>query len=281
MKWDMATQDFLSNEYFKLFSNQIYNNSGIFFSENNRSILESRLKERLRTTGLAELKEYYSLVTKDTEEMKRLLDSVTTNLTRFFRNINHFEIFENHVLPQLLEYKKQKNDYKIRIWSAGCATGEEPYSIAMVVKNWFPPMYKIHIVASDLSLKSLLKANEGFYPKNKIEGVSEKYLKLYFEEKSDGYQVKKEIKELIRFDYHNLKYDGGEQFFDVIFCRNVLIYFDEEAQKAVIHRFWKALNTYSFLFIGHSESLFGMNTPFKFLKTQWGTLYQKNIEGIE
>jgi chemotaxis protein methyltransferase CheR len=111
-----------------------------------------------------------------------------------------------------------------------------------------------------------------------MNGVPEKYLKRFFERKSNGYQVTEELKNLIRFDYHNLKFESGLTDLDVVFCRNVIIYFDETAQKSVIDKFYKAMNNHSYLFIGHSESLFGMNTKFEFLKTDWAVIYRKFVE---
>jgi chemotaxis protein methyltransferase CheR len=127
----------------------------------------------------------------------------------------------------------------------------------------------------------LRSSQEGYYPENKIEGVPAPYLSSCFEKKQNGYQVKEEIKSLIKFDYHNLKYDSGLHNVDIIFCRNVIIYFDEAAQKAVINRFWKIMSPHSYLFLGHSESLFGMNTSFEFVKTDWSIIYRKFTETPE
>jgi chemotaxis protein methyltransferase CheR len=269
-------ENYLSDQEFKLYSSLIYEQSGIHFSSMNRSVLESRLKERLKNTSLANVSQYYQLIMQNPEEMKILLDSVTTNLTRFFRNTAQFLAFENHVIPALLAYKAKTGDNQLRIWSAGCSTGEEPYSIAMVVKEKIPPYMNVEIIGSDISLKSLMTAKESFYPAQKVENIPENYLNKYFDKKRDGYQVKKEIQAMVRFDYHNLKNESGSRNVDVIFCRNVLIYFDAEAQESAVNRFYKAMTDFSFLFIGHSESLFGMKTQFKFMKTEWATLYQKN-----
>ena len=266
---------FLSEDEFKQFRDHIYNESGIHFSESNRTILESRLKERLRKTGVEAIESYYKKIRDDKEEMRTLLDTVTTNLTRFFRNNMHFQTLEHYVIPELVKYKQDKGNPKISVWSAGCSTGEEPYSIAMVLKDKVPSNFKISVVASDLSLKSLMTAKEGYYPDNKMSGVPEKYLQRFFERKDGGYQVKDELKNLIRFDYHNLKFESGLTDLDVVFCRNVIIYFDETAQKSVIEKFYRAMNNHSYLFIGHSESLFGMNTNFEFLKTDWAVIYRK------
>ncbi len=269
--------DVLNDADFELFRNVIYDESGITFSATNRSILDSRIKELLRTKNIATPREYYSLITKNTEEMKVMLDSVTTNLTRFFRNQPHFDALINYVIPHVIENKKEAGgvDKVIKIWSAGCSSGEEPYTIAMVLSEILPPPYTYQITASDISLKSILVAQKGFYGEGKVDGVPPNYLSKYFTKVDDGYQIKKEIQDKIKFDYHNLKNDSGIRNLDVIFCRNVLIYFDEPAQLAVINRFYNSMAAKSYLFIGHSESLFGMNTQFDFLKTQWACLYEK------
>jgi len=270
-------ENFLENSDFERFRSLIYEASGIHFSESNRVILESRLKDKLRNSEMKTPGEYYQLLTRNKEELMLLLDSVTTNLTRFFRNTAHFDTLEHYVFPELVKHKKTQGDKKIRIWSAGCSTGEEPYSIAMLAREILPPGFTVEIIASDLSLKSLMTAKEGFYPASRINGIPENYLNKYFHKKPEGFVVKEEIRNLIKFDYHNLKFDSGNSNLDIIFCRNVIIYFDEAAQEAVIQKFWKSLNSKSFLFIGHSESLFGMKTQFEFLKTDWACIYSKNL----
>ena len=127
--------DLLTDSDFDLFRKVIYDESGITFSSSNRSILDSRLKERLRETQLLHVQDYYKLIMSDKEEMKTMLDAVTTNLTRFFRNQPHFDAFINYVVPQIIQYKQGKPDTKVRVWSAGYPTGEEPYTIAMILKN--------------------------------------------------------------------------------------------------------------------------------------------------
>ncbi len=269
--------DFLTDNDFKLFSDLIYKSSGITFSATNRSILESRLKERLREKKLEKVSEYYNILIKDSEEQKTLLDLVTTNLTRFFRNQPHFDALQHYVIPELVKIKKAEGKNKISIWSAGCSTGEEPYTIAMVMKKHLPTGFTAEIMASDLSLKCLLVAKAGFYQEQKIAGIPDDYLKSYFNKVNEGYQVKSEIMQMVNFDYHNLKHDSKHTNFDLVFCRNVIIYFDDAAQRDVINRFWRAMSPKSFLFIGHSESLFGMDTKFEFLKTDWACFYKKDV----
>ncbi len=267
----------LNDEYFEKFKKTIYDESGITFSDTNRPILDSRIKEILREKKIESPAEYYSLILKDHEEMKRMLDSVTTNLTRFFRNQPHFDAFENYVIPHILEEKKKSGDRTVRVWSAGCSTGEEPYTIAMILKKILPMGYNFTIIASDISLKSLMVGQQGLYAENKIDGIPPEYLSQFFTKTEKGYQISKDIMSHVKFDYHNLKNEPGMRNFDVVFCRNVMIYFDEAAQRVVLNRFWESMANHSYLFIGHSESLFGMNTKFEFLKTDWACLYQKIV----
>ncbi len=268
--------DLLTDADFDKLRKLIYDQSGITFSDTNRSILDSRMKEMLREKQLANIDDYLKLVLSDKEEMKIMLDSVTTNLTRFFRNQPHFDALVNYVLPHVIENKKKTGDTTIRIWSAGCSTGEEPYTIAMLLQDKLPDPYTYEIKASDISLKSLMVGQQGFYPLPRITGIPREYLEKYFTQTDTGYQVKSELMNCVHFDYHNLRNESGTKNYDIVFCRNVLIYFDEAAQKSTIDRFYRSMADHSYLFIGHSESLFGMDTKFKFLKTDWACLYEKN-----
>jgi chemotaxis protein methyltransferase CheR len=269
----MAESDFLNDANFELYRALIYAESGITFTPTNRSILESRLKERLREKGVASVSTYLNTIKSDKEELKGFLDSITTNLTRFFRNQAHFDALEKYVIPEVMKIKKTPGT--IRIWSAGCSTGEEPYTISMLLSEILPKIWDFEILASDISLKCLMTAKEGFYADSRIVGIPDNYLAKYFDKVDGGYKIHQDVHSKIKFDYHNLKNDSGHRNFDIVFCRNVIIYFDEAAQTAVMGRFWDAMAPNSFLFIGHSESLFGMQTKFEFLKTEWATLYCK------
>lgn len=262
------------NRYQKL----IYSECGITFNATNRAILESRLKERLRTQQIETPDAYYAILTRDKEELKLFLDAVTTNLTRFFRNTAHFDALIHYVVPELVQMKhKTGQPPRIKVWSAGCSTGEEPYTIAMILKEILPAGFVPEILASDISLKCLMTGKQGFYPTAKMAGIPQNYIEKYFDKTENGYQAKQVLKDVIRFDYHNLMHAPNATNFDIVFCRNVLIYFDEAAQTGTIQHFWDAMNAHSYLFIGHSESLFGMKTKFEFVKTEWACLYRKNI----
>ncbi len=268
---------FLTDSNFKLFKDKIYHESGIHFSEINRPILESRIKERLRITNISTPETYFQFVISNKDELDTLLDAITTNLTNFFRNESHFKALDNIIIPEIASRKGSQNKKRLKIWSAGCSTGEEPYSVAIscLEKLPDPHNWQIQILASDISLKSLLIAKEGYYTSEKIVNVKPEYLEKYFDKLGNGYKVKDKIKSLIRFDFHNLKFDNGERDLDIVFCRNVIIYFDREAQIEVIQKFSLCSNEDMYLFIGHSESLFGMNTDFKFHKLGDACVYRK------
>ncbi|MDR2521602.1 MAG: protein-glutamate O-methyltransferase CheR [Spirochaetaceae bacterium] len=271
----MPDVSFFSDADFECYKKLIYKESGIVFTANNRSILEGRLRERLRQQKSVSVGDYFKAISADADELKRFLDAITTNLTSFFRNLPHFSALEKFVLPEIIAAKRPGSEPCLHIWSAGCSTGEEPYSIAMLLNEKLPAPWKFDIVASDLSLKCLMTAKEGFYAADRIVGIPDAYLEKYFDKLENGYKVKDSIKSKVRFDYHNLINLSTWRNFDVVFCRNVLIYFDEAVQTQVVNHFWNSMANKAFLYIGHSESLFAMNTKFEFVKTQWATLYKK------
>jgi chemotaxis protein methyltransferase CheR len=253
----------------------IYAASGISFEANNRSVLESRLRSRLRKLDIETLAAYIALVESDEGEMRALLDHVTTNLTRFFRNGAHMNMLRATVIPQLGKAGHVVSAGTVHAWSAGCSTGEEVYTIAMLFAEHLPPGIEYDVVGSDLSLSSVMTASSGFYPEGRMEGVPEPYLSKYFEKKRDGYQVVPEIKKRVRFDYSNLTHDSGLTGMDVILCRNVLIYFDAAAQEKVVSLLYAASMDPGYLFVGHSESLLGMTTDYEYLKTDDAVIYCK------
>ena len=267
--------NFLSDNEFNQFKDKIYKESGIHFSAVNRPILESRIKERCKITNIGSCNDYFQLINSNSNELMTLLDSVTTNLTKFFRNESQFVTLKENVLTEIIGRKKNK---RISIWSAGCSTGEEPYTIALVLLDVIGNFsgWDVKIIASDISLKSLMIAQKGEYSKERLENVSPQYLNKYFIKKDDNnYIANNELKNIIKFDYHNLNHEAEYRDLDIIFCRNVIIYFDREAQINVIKKFYKSLDDIGYLFIGHSESLFGMDTGFKFHKIGNSCVYRK------
>jgi len=271
-------ESLLTDREFQLFKEKIYEESGIHFSAINRPILETRLKEKLKQLGLSAPMNYWDLINRNKDELNALLDSVTTNLTKFFRNDSHFAALRQSVFPEILLRKTQNQNKKIKIWSAGCSTGEEAYSVLITLLEILRDFrdWKIVIIASDISLTSLMVAKKGIYSSERVENIDLPLKAKYFDKVDDNhYKVKPILQELIRFDYHNLKFDNGERDFDIILCRNVIIYFDKKAQEELIKKFFVCLNEEGYLFIGHSESLFGMNSGFKFHKIDEACIYRK------
>ncbi len=255
----------LSEHDFSMFRNLIYKECGICFNSINRSVLETRLVRALRTNNLSNLNEFYDLIASNNKALIEFLDDVTTNLTRFFRIEKHFEILKEDILPVLMKDKIAKGSRDITIWSAGCSTGEEPYSIAMTCLECKDlERFNIKIFASDISLKCLIKAKEGVYDASTVDSIPENLLAKYFDRVDSKYIVKKNVKNLITFDYHNLMHVGIQKNIDVILCRNVLIYFDESGRQQTERRFYDVLNNPGYLLIGHSEFLFGSNTNFSY-----------------
>jgi chemotaxis protein methyltransferase CheR len=266
----------ITQEEFERFRTLIYDESGISLSEQKKSLLASRLSKRLRDLGLETFSAYYDHVTNDSsqDEFTRLLDLVSTNKTDFFREQKHFDFLRDEILPKLATEKR------IRIWSSACSTGEEPYTIAMTlfdgVQN--PAQWDFKIMASDLSTRVLAKAVSGVYDEDRFRDVPPDTLKRHFlrgrGDSAGLFRVKPHLASMIQFRRLNLM-DG--QFpiktpLDLIFCRNVMIYFDRPTQETLVNKFYRYLKPGGHLFIGHSESLQWVTHPFKSLAP---TIYQK------
>ncbi|KKO18699.1 MAG: protein-glutamate O-methyltransferase [Candidatus Brocadia sp.] len=273
----------INDKEFGLFQRLIYNKSGINLTPAKKELLKSRLIKRLRERSLTSFKEYYQYVTEEDttgEELVSMLDCISTNLTEFFRESAHFDFLSENVLPVLLENKRKNREKKIRIWCAGCSTGEEPYSISMILSERIEQLSKwdIKILATDLSTRVLKKATQGIYAKERLRDIPLQMLNTYFKKEShnlkDCYQINDFLKGLIAFRRLNLTDEifpfKGQ--FDFIFCRNVMIYFDKQTQSELVSKFYKHLAPEGYLFIGHSESLAGTETRFRYVRP---TVYQK------
>ncbi len=273
----------INDKEFALFQQLIYDASGIFLTPAKKELLKSRLMKRLRQRSLTSFKEYYIYVTQEDttgEELISMLDCISTNLTEFFRELAHFNFLSEKAIPALLESKRKKHEKRIRIWSAGCSTGEEPYSISMILAECIQPRHEwdVKILATDLSTRVLKKAMEGIYTKDQLKGISLQLINTHFKKKSinnkEHYQIHDYLKDMIVFRRFNLT-DEVFPFkgqFDFIFCRNVMIYFDKQTQNELISKFHKYLVPDGYLFIGHSESLAGTNNKFRYVQP---TVYQK------
>jgi len=273
----------LSDDEFKLFSSLVYNESGLIIKEAKKEFLQARLQKRLQANNLTSYYRYYKFVTDKTQghrELLDLVDSLTINETSFFRNRPQFDLFANIIIPSLLK-KKGTEDKKLRMWSAGCSRGQEPYSIAMSVLMQAESLstWDIKILASDISLRMLENAQKGIYSEHDMETITSEMRLRYFDKVDGNFQVKQQVRNLVVFDYHNLKHENGLKGLDVIFCRNVMIYFDHDEQVRLIDKFYRCLAEEGYLFLGHAESLQGLSDKFRFIFHNKGTVYQKISQG--
>jgi len=273
----------LTEEEFSKFARLIYDESGIFLKDTKITLLSNRLRKRLQALSIAEFSDYYnylqSLNPKEkTIEYEKMLDVVSTNETYFFRNERHFEALTHECLPEIAKVKSSK---KLRIWSAACSTGEEPYTIAICVKEKAHLFagWDIEILATDIAPSVLEFANIAEYSGRRIEKVPPEFLKKYFTPKNDdkqNYVVNEDVKKLVKFYYHNFFKSPFPKDIDIIFCRNVMIYFDKKHQMELVSKFYQSILDHGYLFIGHSETLHSISEDFSYKKIMEAPVYVPN-----
>ncbi len=256
----------LTDEEFSLFSELIHREAGMHLSASKQALLVARLSRRLRELGLRSFTEYYTVVTRgrDQDEKRLMLERLCTHETQFFRESRQFEFLEQSVFPEWeARAGSGRRGRSIRVWSAGCSTGQEPYSLAMALLCRFPPAsgWSVEVVATDLSSSALAKAREGVWPVEKGREISqthrERFMLKGVRSQEGHIAAGPEIRAVVRFERQNLndeRYALGAAF-DLIFCRNVLIYFSERSRRAVIHRMLGSLAPQGILCLGHAESL--------------------------
>jgi chemotaxis protein methyltransferase CheR len=257
----------LTKEEFELFRKFIYNQLGISLSDYKISLLKSRLSKRLQFLKLKSFKEYYEYLKNDSsgEEIFMFINAVSTNVTSFFREPPQWDFLENEIKNTI----SQKKDKRLRIWSAACSSGEEPYSIIMFLKNHLPDFesWDIRILATDISKKVLKQAIDGIYEHDKIKSFPKSMIDNSFNKISNTkYQIKKELQDKITFRMFNLvksDYSIFKNEFDLIYCRNVMIYFDRDTREQVVINLTKLIKEDGVFFLGSSESLNGFSLPVK------------------
>jgi chemotaxis protein methyltransferase CheR len=287
----------LTEAELKLLQNLVYQECGMHFDERRAHFLQDRLHRRLRECKLDSFYGYYRLLIsrEGKQGLALLLENLTVNETSFFRNKAQLDLFHKYILDDILHRKQAHRDYSLRFWSAGCSTGQEPYTLAMLVadglayyylrnplplemsspKPLIPPPWKVEILASDISYSVLRTGQEGTYSENQMASVDYSYRLRYFDKVGDRYAVKPALKQVVHFDFHNLKTEYLPQRNDAIFCRNVMMYFDVAEQKRLIEKFARCLTTDGYLFVGHAESLLGLTQSFAMVHRNSGTAYQK------
>ncbi|MEF3191313.1 MAG: protein-glutamate O-methyltransferase CheR [Campylobacterales bacterium] len=253
----------LTNEEFELFRRYIYQKVGIALSSHKSALVQGRLGKRVSQLGLGSFRAYYDYLQKDRsgEELAYFVSAISTNVTSFFREPAQWVWLEKHFSELFLK----KRDKKIRIWSAGCSSGEEPYSLAIFLHKHLPSpsTWDIKILATDISRKVLRKAIDGIYREKEVADLSPEIIKFGFQQikKQDEilFQVRDELRERVMFRLYNLVSDpfifGPQHKFDLVFCRNVMIYFDNVTRHQVLQRFARVLNPGGYLFLGSSETI--------------------------
>ncbi len=258
----------LRDSLFQRFSQLVYERCGINLHEGKKALLQARLNKRLRQTGIGSYEEYFKYITSENNpvEFVHFLDSISTNLTYFFREPQHFDFLEQVALPELIARKQKDRDFKIRIWSSGCSTGEEPYSLAMCMLGQLQEIsrWDLRILATDISTRALQAASKGVYSEEKVQKVPIAYRHANFSKvagKNDRleFEIAPHVKRLVTFHRLNLKdhYPFSGRF-DFIFCRNVMIYFDKKTQQELVNKMTSFLSRGGYFYVGHSESLTGL-----------------------
>ena len=271
----------LTEDVFRLLRELIRDYCGIYFDDGSRYLLEKRLSARLRANNISNFRDYYRYLRYDgnrENELAAVIDVLTVNETYFFREKNQLLSFSEEILPELRE--RNRFSRKLRIWSAGCSTGEEPYTIGMLVldSNLFNG-WDIEIIGSDINRRVLQAARRGIYRKNSFRCIDDYYVEKYFEPLGDGsFRITDRVKRLLNFGYLNLLDPVKMRFIgktDVVFCRNALIYFDMQSRKKVVDGFYNVLAEGGYLLLGHAESLINMSTAFTLKHLRRDLVYQK------
>ena len=269
----------LTDSEYRLFKDLIYDECGVCIGVEKRIFLESRLRRRMEDLGIASAYEYYCLLKHfdgRAQELPELLDILMICETSFFRNQPQFDLLRDAVLPEIVSRKWNIGSRLIRVWTAGCSTGQEPYSVAIGLLEWLPEpdSWSIRVLASDLSFTALEQARRGVYRPDQVKGMDARRVAKYFKSVDGNHMVSEVVKRSVAFDYHNLKCENGLRSLDMIFCRNVMIYFDLEEQRRLISRFADCLVPGGYLFLGHAESLQGLSNRFVMVHRNKGIAYR-------
>lgn len=237
---------------------RIAQNKGIDLGQYRRSYVERRVAARLRVLNLHTYRQYIDYLDQHTEEYEKLLDTLTINVTDFFRDPEVYRVFNDRIVPAMIEEKLRSRHRMIRVWSAGCATGEEPYSIAMSFLDAFgedADRFMFTVLGTDLDVNALERARQAEYPIDKLKYIPKPLQVRYVQAGSDTFRIVPEVTARVRFRQLNLFTDRPVNMVDVIFCRNVFIYFNRDEQERVLERFWSSLARGGYLVLGRSEKM--------------------------
>jgi chemotaxis protein methyltransferase CheR len=272
----------LPDEEFRLLRDLVYQHCGLYFHEENRYLLEKRLSKRVQQLQLKNFKDYYYLLRYSPQrenELTEVVNTLTTNETYFFREDFQLKTFVREILPEIRAQKEQEGERRLRIWSAGCSSGEEPYTLAMLLLD-IPAFqgWQIEIIGTDISQRVLNLARKGVYGTSSFRTTDDDYLRRFFVEYEGKYKIVDRVKNLVTISHLNL-FDTTKVSLlgkmDVVFCRNVIIYFDANGKKRVIDTFYQRLRPDGFLLLGHSESLMNITNQFSLRHFTHDMVYQR------
>tara|TARA_R110002096_G_C14658612_1_gene727344 strand:+ start:5413 stop:6255 length:843 start_codon:yes stop_codon:yes gene_type:complete len=265
MTCDRKREFNFTDKEFKFLTELVFNKTGIVLKNSKFEMVYSRLARRLRKLGLNKFKEYVQLLqgSKGEDELAYLVDAITTNLTKFFRESHQFKDLIKNVLDQAIEAAKAGKPRKLRIWSAGCSGGQEAYSLAMILASYIKDFqnWDVMILASDIDRNMLNKGREAIYSVEELESLPENFSKRFVSKDKYGqFSIDPELRKIVHFKSLNLLHEWPmKSKFDAIFCRNVVIYFDNETKEDLVSRFSDKLKNNGMLYLGHSESAIGIN----------------------
>ena len=269
---------------FATIRDEVYRKLGLYFEDSKVYFIQKRIEKLMETLGMESFADYGFLLRfgdKDGKELQALANLVTTNETYMFREFEQLQAFADHCLPMILKPREEANDRRLRIWSAGCSSGEEPYTLAIILKEVMHDFasWDIKIKATDIDQVRLEMARRAVYEERSVKEVPPQYFDRHIVRLPAGFfAIKPETAKLVEVEHLNLgdrMAMRGMKQFDFIFCRNVLIYFDDASRKAVVDHFYNALKPGGFIFLGHSESVGRISTSFKLLRLGQHLVYRK------
>jgi len=258
----------LSDELFDKFIKLIYKRTGIYYEYNKKYFVQKRIEKRSEVLEIESLNEYYIILkfSEDSSEFDKLINDLTVNETYFFRDFPQLQNFADDILP--IVAKEKENKKKIKIWCAACSTGEEAYTLSIILNEMLenPEEWELQILASDINTEVLQSARIGLYDSRALRDVPPVYLDKYFTKRHDKYLINLSVRKPITFKRINLMDENqinSISGFDFVFCRNCLIYFDDQSRKNVLSSFYETLNPGGFVFLGHSESVGRISSAYK------------------
>ncbi|WP_306545969.1 protein-glutamate O-methyltransferase CheR [Desulfobulbus sp.] len=273
----------LSHEEFLKFREFFYRKTGIQFEDSKRYFVDKRLIERIEATDSGNFRNYFITLRFETsgQELQTLTNLMTVNETYFFREEYQFKCLVSSILPEITALRKKQGP--IRIWSVPSSSGEEPYSIAMYLLEYWPGinLWDVEIISSDIDTKIIAQARRGIYSDRSIQHLPKNLLEKYFHYNGEGYQICDDLRQAVEFTKVNLMKPSdvrGYREFDIIFCRNLLIYFDDLSRRQAADTFYDALNPGGFLCLGHSESMSRVSSLYQVRKFSDAVIYQKSME---